>query len=242
MSQDNYNIEQLQQKLLQSEKLASIGTLASGIAHELNNPLTGILGMAEAILDEDDLNTIKSFSKDIIDYTLGASAIVKELASYSRTIINESISKIDLTVIIKNSLNLVKLSHNLSGIAIFPDFRKECWIQANSGEMYQVFVNLITNAVQAMEEKGGQLTLICSNDGQFVKTGVKDTGTGIKKDHLSQLYSPFFTTKPPGKGTGLGLYVIDKIVSKYKGNVEVISEVGVGTSFTLTFPMKKIKE
>jgi len=227
----------LRQKLVQSEKMAGLGTLASGIAHEINNPLAGVLGMAEAIRDENDLEKIKSFSKDIIDYTLEASAIVKELSDYSRIAINEAISTIDLSELIENSFKIIRHSNDFSKISFETDLQKDCWISANSGEIQQIFTNLITNSIDAMEDKGGELVLKCSRDNKIIKAVVSDTGIGIKKEHLNRIYDPFFTTKLPGKGTGLGLFVIYKIISKYKGNIDVVSEEGKGTSVFLTFPL-----
>ncbi len=238
ISKDISEQKMLRNKLLQTEKMAGFGTLASGIAHEINNPLAGILGMAEAIVDEDNLESIKIFSKDIINYTLEASAIVKELNNFSRSVANESVSTIDLAAIIESSLKITLHSFQISTkIDIESDLRQECWINANSGELQQVFTNLISNAIHAIEEKGGKLSLKCSCDGKFVKGVIADNGVGIKKKHMNQIYDPFFTTKPPGKGTGLGLYVIYNIVSKYDGSIDVESEEGKGASFTITFPM-----
>jgi signal transduction histidine kinase len=237
ISRDVSEQSMLRQKLVQSEKMAGLGTLASGISHEINNPLAGVLGMAEAIRDENDLEKIKSFSKDIIDYTLEASAIVKELSDYSRLAINEAISTIDLSKSIESSFKIIKHSSDFSQISFETDLHKECWISANSGEIQQIFTNLITNAIDAMENKGGELALKCSQDNKIVTAVVSDTGIGIKKEHLNRIYDPFFTTKLPGKGTGLGLFVIYKIVSKYNGNVDVVSEEGKGTSVFITFPL-----
>lgn len=237
ISKDISKERMLRNKLLQSEKMAGFGTLASGIAHEINNPLAGILGMAEAIMDENDPTTIKSFTKDIIDFTLEASDIVKELSNYFLSASNDSVSTIDLGTVIKNSLNITLHSFQLfKKIEIKSDLKNECWVNANSGEMQQVFTNLITNAIHAMEKKGGKLSLTCSSNCNFVKSVISDTGIGIKKDHLNQIFDPFFTTKPPGKGTGLGLYVIYNIVSKYMGNIETTSEEGEGTTITITLP------
>src|SRR3989338_1970323 len=237
ISKDISEERMLQYKLIQSEKMAGIGTLASGIAHEINNPLAGILGMAEAILDENDLRKVNSYARDIVRYTLETTAIVKELLTYSRQTQNESISTIDMAVILENSVKMAKHTIDFSLITIIPDFKKGCWISANAGEMQQVFINLIINAIHALEEKGGKLILSCYKDGNAIKVIITDTGTGIKKTHLSQIYNQFFTTKPVGKGTGLGLYVVYKIVTKYKGSIDVLSDEGKGTSFILTFPI-----
>ncbi len=225
----------LQFKLLQSEKLAGIGTLASGIAHEINNPLAGVLGMAEAILDEDDLELIKSYTDDIIKYTVNASDIVKELSSYSRSTHNLGNSTVDLSSIIEDSLKMARHSESFKSIELVTDLQKDCSIIANSGEMQQVFVNLTVNAIHAMGERG-TLTIRCRREGTFIRAEVTDTGCGIPEENLSHIFDPFFTTKPVGKGTGLGLYVVYKIVTKHKGSVEVKSTVGQGTAFILKFP------
>ena len=237
ISKDISEERMLQFKLIQSEKMAGIGTLASGIAHEINNPLAGILGMAEAILDENDLRKVNSYARDIVRYTLETTAIVKELLTYSRQTQNESISTIDMAVILENSIKMAKHTVDFASITIISDMKKGCWTSANAGEMQQVFINLIVNAIHAMEEKGGKLILSCYKNDDSIKAVVTDTGIGIKKDYLSQIYNPFFTTKPVGKGTGIGLYVVYKIVTKYNGHIDVISDEGKGTSFVLTFPI-----
>jgi PAS domain S-box-containing protein len=239
ISKDISEERMLQYKLIESEKMAGIGTLASGIAHEINNPLAGILGMAEAILDENDRNKIHSYAEDIFRYTLEATTIVKELLSYSRQTQNESISTIDMAVILENSVRMAKHSADFSLVTIISDMKRGCWTYANAGEMQQVFINLIINAIHAMEEKGGKLILSCYRTDDSINAVVTDTGVGIKKEHLSQIYNPFFTTKPVGKGTGLGLYVVYKIVTKYHGHIDVLSDEGKGTSFVITLPIAK---
>ncbi|MBI5233870.1 MAG: PAS domain-containing protein [Deltaproteobacteria bacterium] len=227
----------LQFKLLQSEKLAGIGTLASGIAHEINNPLAGILGMAEAIMDEDDTATIKSYTKDIIQYTINASSIVKELSAYSRAASNETTSTVDVSQIMENSLKMSKHAAPFTTVNIVTEFEPDCFIYANAGEMQQVFVNLMVNAIHAMMGRGeGTLKLASSIENGFVKTTISDTGQGIPEKDLSQIFDPFFTTKPAGSGTGLGLYVVYRIVTKYRGTIDVESMVNEGTTFTIQFP------
>lgn len=225
----------LQFKLLQSEKLAGIGTLASGIAHEINNPLAGVLGMAEAIRDEDDITLIKQYVDDIIKYTISAGSIVKELSAYSRSAHNEGSSTVDISLVLENSLKMARHSASFSSIALTTEFEKSCLVIANGGEIQQVFVNLIINAIHAMDG-AGSLRLRCRMIDNFVVTSIIDSGQGISDKHLSQIYDPFFTTKPAGKGTGLGLYVVYKIVTRYKGSIDVESRLGEGTTFTVRFP------
>jgi PAS domain S-box-containing protein len=226
----------LQFKLAQSEKLAGIGTLATGIAHEINNPLAGILGMAEAIRDEDDMGLIKSYTDDIIQYSENARKIVRELSNYSRSAHNVGEAKVDLAEVIDNSLKMARHSAVFNDIQLVSDLERGLVISANPVEAQQVFVNLIVNAVHAMGDHG-TLTLRCWSEDGFVKAMVRDTGSGIPEKNLNQIFDPFFTTKPVGMGTGLGLYVVYKIITKYGGNIEVESVVGQGTAFVLRFPL-----
>lgn len=228
----------LQFKLLQSEKLAGIGILASGIAHEINNPLAGILGMAEAIRDEADPAKMKNYSEDIIRYALDASNIVKELSSYSRHARNESQSTVDLASIMEYSLKMARHSASLMAIQVVTKLERNSFIFANEGEMQQVFVNLMVNAIHAMDDEG-VLTLTCGKKGDLVEATISDTGHGISPEFLNHIFDPFFTTKPVGKGTGLGLYVAYKIMTKYGGAIDIQTKEGVGTTFILKFPAIK---
>jgi len=222
-------------KLMQSEKLAGIGTLASGIAHEINNPLAGILGMAEAIRDEDDMELIKSHTNDIIRYAADASNIVRELSSYSRSAHSTGSSTVEIAEAIEGSLKMARHSSSFSSIELVRDLEEGCLVFANYGELQQVFVNLIINAVYAMGESG-RLTVGCSREGEFVEARVTDTGHGIAPGSINQIFDPFFTTKPVGEGTGLGLYVVYRIITKHGGTIDVESRAGEGTTFTLKFP------
>lgn len=225
----------LQHKLIQSEKLAGIGTLASGIAHEINNPLAGILGMAEVIRDADEIEQIKSCARDIIQYTMNATNIVRELSMYSRSARRDSTSTVNMGILMENSLKMAKHSASFVAIKEVLELKNDCLMCANEGEMQQVFVNLIVNAVNAMKDEG-TLTLKCFKKGNFILCAVSDAGHGISDEHISQIYDPFFTTKDVGKGTGLGMYVVYRIVIKYGGSIDCKSKIGEGTTFTLKFP------
>ena len=227
----------LSYKLLQSEKLAGIGTLASGIAHEINNPLAGILGMAEAIKDEEEVELIQSYAADIVEYTINASNIVKELSAYSRSAKNEGNSTVDLSTVMENSIKMARHSASFSGFELVQELEPGCFVMANNGELQQIFVNLIINAIHAMEAVDGQLEVKCFKVGDFVKAVVSDTGKGIDEDALSRIFEPFFTSKPVGVGTGLGLFIVYRIVTKYGGTIDVTSQKGLGTTFTLKFQL-----
>ncbi len=227
--------KRLQFKLMQAEKLVGIGTLASGIAHEINNPLAGVLGMAEAIRDEEDLATIKEYCEDIIRYAKNAASIVRELSDYSRAANEESDTIFDLAGVMARALKMASHSIAVSPVEIIRDFGDDCHITGNEGEIQQVFVNLILNAVQAMEG-AGTLRLSCYRERGRVKAVVSDTGPGIPPEFINHIYDPFFTTKPVGIGTGLGLYVTYRIVSRHKGTIDVDTAPERGTAFTLSFP------
>ncbi|MBI5492507.1 MAG: PAS domain S-box protein [Deltaproteobacteria bacterium] len=226
----------LQFKLLQSEKLAGIGTLASGIAHEINNPLAGILGMAEAAMDEDDAAMVKSHIKDIIEYTVNARNIVRELSAYSRSAQNSTESVADLAHAIDNALKMARHSAPSNEIDLRAEAGQDCVINASPVEMQQVFVNLIINAIHAIPGRGA-VSVKCWREGNFIRATVEDTGSGIPEKNLTQIFDPFFTTKPVGMGTGLGLYVVYRIVTKYGGAIDVDSREGAGTTFYLKFPL-----
>ncbi len=227
--------KRLQFKLMQAEKLVGIGTLATGIAHEINNPLAGVLGMAEAIRDEDDINTIKKHSADIIKYATNAANIVKELSAYSRAATENTEALFDMAEVIQRSLKMAKHSISLNPIDVIEDLQEDSFIMGNEGEIQQIFVNLILNAVQAMEG-AGTLRLRCYKDKGLIKSVVSDTGPGIPPEYINHIYDPFFTTKPIGVGTGLGLYVTFRIISKHGGTIDVETAAKKGTSFILSLP------
>ncbi len=227
--------KRLQFKLMQAEKLVGIGTLATGIAHEINNPLAGVLGMAEAIRDEADINLIKEHSADIIKYATDAANIVKELSAYSRAATETSKTLFDMSEVMARALKMARHSISLSPIEVVEDLGKNCHIMGNEGEFQQIFVNLILNAVQAMDGSG-RLRLRCYKDKHHIKAEVSDTGPGIPPEYVNHIYDPFFTTKPIGLGTGLGLYVTYGIVSKHGGTIDVETAPGAGAAFLLTLP------
>lgn len=225
----------LQFKLHQSEKLVGIGTLASGIAHEINNPLAGILGMAEAAMDEDEMEMIKSHVSDIIVYSEAAKKIVKELSEYSHSAQKTASEAVDLASVMDTSIKMARHSAQFNNIEVHTDLQKGCKVNASQVELQQVFVNLAVNAAHAMGQTG-VMVVKCWQDDSFVWARISDTGPGIPGENLSQVFDPFFTTKAVGKGTGLGLYVVYRIVTKYCGSVDVESREGIGTAFTLKFP------
>jgi len=232
-------LQHTQTELLQKEKLASIGQLAAGVAHEINNPLGTILLFSDMLYKEtpegdprrDDLRMI-------IDETARAKTIVADLLNFAR---QQSVTfqDTDLHVLLDDVIECVKHQPAFEKVTIIRAYNHELpYIQADPDQLQQVFINLMNNAAEAME-KGGAITLSTRPvDGQWVEVKVADTGNGIPEENLGRLFTPFFTTKPPGKGTGLGLSIVYGIIKMHRGQITVDSKIGKGTTFTVTLPTR----
>ena len=229
--------KKLQAELIQSEKLAGIGILASGIAHEINNPLGGILGTAEIMREQlDPDSSLFEYASDIIEYSKNAAAVIKDLNSYSRKEQDE-ISFVDIIEVLETSLRLAKRGMDFSQIVIKKNLEYIPEIKANQNSLQQVFLNLIVNAVQSMP-LGGTLWLECKRQGWNAYIAIKDTGTGIDKEHLQSIFDPFYTTKKQGQGTGLGLSITHQILSDMGGRININSEIDHGTEMQILLPIE----
>jgi C4-dicarboxylate-specific signal transduction histidine kinase len=233
---------ELQAELIQSEKLAGIGTLAAGIAHEVSSPLFGIMGLGEAILDEQDLSLVRGYARDIVEYSRTIRDIVKELSSYSRAASTEYLTTVELARVIEDALRLVERSCPVEGVQFETRLEEGLYLHARTNEIQQVFVNLIKNAVEAANEAhpdgGGRVGISAgSADGQ-VWAEVRDNGAGIPAERVALIFDPFYTTKPIGKGTGLGLNVVYRILTKYRGSIVVQATGPEGSAFRLRIPVQ----
>lgn len=230
----------LQAELIQTEKLAGIGTLAAGIAHEISSPLFGVMGLAEAIADEQDLSLAQGYARDIVDYCRTIRDIVVELSSYSRSATAEYLTTVELSRVVHDAIRLVERSSNVANVRFETHFEPELYLNARTNEVQQVFVNLVKNAAEAVLDvhptEGGWVKIAAGRAPHHVWVTVADNGAGIAEDKRKLIFDPFYTTKPPGKGTGLGLNIVYRIVTKYRGTIQVESEVGRGTTFELRFP------
>jgi len=238
-------LDSRQEQLIQSKKLAAIGTLTSGIAHEVNNPLNNISLTAEAILEEyDELSKEEGIEmlNDIVSEVSRASNVVNNLLDFSRIHGQMTLEPIDIGDVVKATLRLIRNQIMLSGVQLKTNLTRErLCINGDSDSIKQVFVNLCLNAIQAMPD-GGLLTIsIHNDDDQMIIVKVTDTGTGMPPEVVDKIFDPFFTTKPVGKGTGLGLSVVYGIVNKHEGYIEVNSSAGQGTNFTVAFPRRHMK-
>jgi two-component system NtrC family sensor kinase len=224
------------QQIGRSEQLASVGRLAAGVAHEINNPLTGVLAFADLLrekenMDEQDRQDLEL----IIRETKRAREIVRGLLDFARETPSLK-THLNVNDVVRQTLKLLGKREAFQCIIIVEDLADELpSIDGDRNQLEQVFVNLSLNACEAMTN-GGTLLLSTSCEGGEVVVKVTDTGYGIKAEHLDQIFEPFFTTKPVGKGTGLGLSVSYGIVHQHGGSLEVESEEGRGTTFTVRIP------
>lgn len=230
----------LSAEIIQSEKLAGIGTLAAGIAHEVSSPLFGVLGLAEAILEEDDLSVVRSHAAEIVEYSENIRTIVQGLTSYARA--GEPEDE-DATALVRDAvedaLRLVQRTTPSAAVRFSVDVEAGLAARIRATELQQIFVNLLKNALEAVLEhrpEGGSVDVRAWADGASVWAEVRDDGPGIPPARLRLIFDPFFSTKPPGKGTGLGLNVIYRIITHNRGHIEAESTPGAGASFRLRLP------
>jgi PAS domain S-box-containing protein len=229
--------KRLESQLIQSEKMAAIGQLAAGIAHELRNPLAIVMN---ALYDLghilDGANTEVTEDLRIAEEEIGrAQAIIKNLLEFSRES-GAELETLDVNELLTRTLQLMQKYLQDNGVRVHTDLGPIPPCLANANAMRQIALNLITNAVQAMP-LGGDLTVRTATAGaNLIRIEVRDTGVGIPAEHLQDIFNPFYTTKAPGQGTGLGLSVVHSILRRYQGEIRVASEVGAGTTFTIDLP------
>jgi signal transduction histidine kinase len=231
--------DELERRLVQADKLSSIGLLAAGVAHEVNTPLAVISTYAQMLGKQVSEDEHKSRLLDkIAKQTFRASEIVNSLLNFSRTS-PTTFDELDLNRVIQESLVLIEHQMEKAGIKVQLDLEEHIpLIKGNSGKLQQVFLNLFLNARDAMGA-GGTLTVRTRRSGETVGIEVSDTGHGIQPENLSRIFDPFFTTKAIRKGTGLGLSVTYGIVREHNGVIEVESQPGEGTRFRLEFPLAR---
>jgi two-component system NtrC family sensor kinase len=231
--------DELERRLVQADKLSSIGLLAAGVAHEVNTPLAVISTYAQMLAKQISEDEQKSKLLDkIAKQTFRASEIVNSLLSFSRTSTTEFV-ELDVSKVIQETLNLVEHQLKKSGVEVKLDAPSMLpSVKGNSGKLQQVFLNLFLNARDAMEA-GGTLAVHAWSEAGFVRIDVADNGQGIALEHLERIYDPFFTTKGARKGTGLGLSVTYGIVREHGGSIEVESRLGAGTRFRVEFPLAR---
>ncbi len=233
-------------KLLQSEKQASVGRLAAGVAHEINNPLTGVLTFTHMLLRKKDLDEeIKKDLQTIARETERVRKIVKGLLDFSRqTVLQEE--PIDIDELIKSTIALVENQALVKGLELeYTPGKQLPMINGDKNQLQSVLLNIIMNAFDATQS-GGKITIKTGlslssrkTERKGIELSITDTGCGIPQENLDKLFDPFFTTKEVGQGTGLGLAVSYGIVERHGGTIRVQSEVGKGSTFTIWLPLEE---
>ncbi len=237
-------LKSTQKQQIHTEKLASLGRMAAGVAHELNSPLTGIIVFSNLMLQrlspEDTLN--REDTKVIIEQAEKCSQIISNLLKFSRSIPTKK-SDIDMNQTIEKVLHIIKNQSKFHNVVMENRLNSDLpFIEGDSSQIEQVFLNLLINASDAMNDKGKiliQTNQVNENRKDYLVIEFTDEGPGIPEEHLDKLFEPFFTTKSEDKGTGLGLSVSQGIVQKHGGKIYVKSKPGEGASFFVQLPIKK---
>jgi signal transduction histidine kinase len=229
----------LEEQLRHADRLATLGQLAAGVAHELNEPLGNILGFAQLAEKAPGVpEGVMADLKKIVSACLHSREIIHKLKLSARQMPPQR-QATDLNEIITERLLFIESRCIKNGIEIIRRLDPTLpLIVADPSQLHQVLINLMVNAVQAMPD-GGRLTIRTGVTGNTVTLGVEDTGVGISDEALNKIFHPFFTTKDADQGTGLGLSVVDDIVKSHGGEITAESELGKGTSFTVRFPMDR---
>ncbi|GJL65281.1 MAG: hypothetical protein NPIRA05_02520 [Nitrospirales bacterium] len=225
----------LQDRLLKEEKLASLGVLSAGIGHELNNPLVGVIGLGEAIQQEDDPTQIKEYAGNIVQHGRRMASIIKDLTGLAASELQEHLTSIQINELLDHALQTVKQRFDTSSLQIRTDYQSLPSIKVNPQDFTQALTNILTNAVQAMTS-GDALEIATALTNHAIHITIQDTGSGIPRAQLSKVFDPFFTTKQQGMGAGLGLTIARRTIQKYGGQIQITSQEGEGTTCQITFP------
>ncbi len=236
--------ERLHMQLVYAEKMAGVGTLANGVAHEFNNMLQIMNGYAQFALSSGEASEAKDALKVVVDTSDRAARIVKNLLTFSRP--DESGKTCcDIVELIESVLSLVEYQMKKHSIRIIREYRDDPVTLVNRAEIQQVFLNIVNNARDAMVPRGGELTIEVCRKNDLIEVRVTDTGKGIPRENFGKVFEPFYTTKgplggSPMPGTGLGLYVSYGIMQRHGGSIEVESQVGKYSTFIIRLPVADV--
>ncbi len=243
--------EMMTEQVIEAGKLASVGELAAGIAHEINNPIAIMVeeaGWIEDLLGEEDLRESKNLDefqralKEIRVQGSRCKEITHKLLSFARKT-DPNVKEVDVNDLLEEIVSISEQKARYGNVRILKSLVDELpIIHASPSELQQVFLNLINNAIDAIGVGGGTIDIKTRLDDDFVVVDVADTGCGIPNAILPRIFDPFFTTKPVGKGTGLGLSICYGIIKKMAGEISINSAVGIGTTFHVYIPIPRRRE
>jgi signal transduction histidine kinase len=228
---------QMQTQLCQAEKLATIGTFTSGIAHDINNLLFLLMSLAQNLSDEQDVAVVHEQADDMVGAVRRIATIVQELTRFARVPHSEEWVEVELAGTLDEAVQLARYAVGFNDIEVVRKFSDRSLVRGRPEEFLQVFVNLIANSMQAMQGRG-TLHVSTSRNNGTVAVAISDSGPGIPPHMIERIFEPFFTTKQPGEGTGLGLHICQTLVKKFGGHIAVSSQEGHGTTFQLQFPVE----
>jgi two-component system NtrC family sensor kinase len=240
-------LEKIHQQMVEVEKLAAMGQLAAGVAHELNNPLSGIMGYSEVALElfkdkppekitPQEVTRMIAYFGHIETLTQRCRGIILDMLKFARHH-TEEFGEIHLSEVVRQTLMFLEKQLSRAMVKVVTDLPEDLpFVKGNGLQLQQVFTNLILNAAHAMPG-GGTLVIGTRHNGGMLETEFRDQGIGIAPEHLHRIFEPFFTTKPVGEGTGLGLSVSYGIIRHHGGDIRVSSEPGKGSTFTVFLPL-----
>jgi two-component system NtrC family sensor kinase len=240
--------QMMNEQIVETGKLASVGELAAGIAHEINNPVAIMVeeaGWIEDLLEEEEfkegenLDEFKRALRQINTQGKRCKEITHKLLSFARKTDSRT-QEVQLNELMEELVSISAQRARYSNVTITTNFQEDLpAIKVSLSELQQVFLNLINNALDAMEKEGGEINITSQLEGDNIVVGVDDTGPGIAAANLNRIFDPFYTTKPVGKGTGLGLSICYGIIKKLGGEIEVRSTKGGGTKFRVRIPISE---
>jgi signal transduction histidine kinase len=229
--------KQLEQQLMHSQKMESMGILAAGIAHEVGNPLTSISSIVQVLL-----RTIPDdFAKDKLELVQSQvhriTKIIRDLVDFSRPS-NYRVQPTDIVRNVNEAVEMVRISKKAKKVTFTTEVSREIpLLSLVPDQIAQVFINILLNAVDAIDGEEGRINITITQDTESVRVDIEDNGHGISEENLPKIFEPFFTTKRIGEGTGLGLWVSYGIVKSFRGDITVRSAWGDGTTFSVVLPL-----
>jgi len=237
IGRDMTHEREMHARLMESDRLAAVGELVAGVAHEVNNPLSSISAFAQLLLRDESLNAQQRESIEVIRAeTTRASQVVKDLLAFARRSEPQRVS-LDLNAVVTRSLRMRQYQFDETGVRVETDLAGDlASVMGDARQLQQVCLNLFTNAIQAMRTSGGVLRVRSRREGDTVRLDITDNGPGIAEHVRQHIFEPFFTTKKEGEGTGLGLSVSYGIVAAHGGAIELVETGPQGTTFCVTLP------